>query len=104
MHVSSHNSQHNKGCSCKRTLEKNEISWLLRVSVVLPDSYSMYLHLDTHSFASNVKLKTDRLAANPMPLTQCTTHFSSSSDLFCCNALARAVIPVEVRPLPLRLQ
>ena len=27
------------------------------------------------------------------------TYFSPSSDLFCCSALARAMAPVEVRPL-----
>ena len=32
------------------------------------------------------------------------THFSSSSDLFCCSALARTMAPVEVRPLWFRLQ
>ena len=32
------------------------------------------------------------------------THFSSSSDLLCCSALARAKTPVAVRPLALRLQ
>ena len=34
---------------------------------------------------------------------QCRTHFSSSSDLLCCSALARALVPVSVRPLVLRL-
>ena len=33
-----------------------------------------------------------------------TTHFNSSSDLLYCIALARAMAPVEVRPLALRLQ
>ena len=33
-----------------------------------------------------------------------TTHFSSSNDLFCFSALARAMAPVLVRPLFLRLQ
>ena len=32
------------------------------------------------------------------------THFSSSSDLLCCSALARTITPVEVRPLWFRLQ
>ena len=32
------------------------------------------------------------------------THFSSSSDLFCCSALARTMTPVEVRLLWFRLQ
>ena len=32
------------------------------------------------------------------------THFSSSSDLFCCSALARAMAPVEVRLLWFKLQ
>jgi len=32
------------------------------------------------------------------------THFSSSSDLLCCSALARAMAPVEVRLLWFRLQ
>ena len=32
------------------------------------------------------------------------THFSSSSDLLCCSALARTMAPVEVRPLCFRLQ
>ena len=32
------------------------------------------------------------------------THFSSSSDLFCRSALARTMVPVEVRPLWFRLQ
>ena len=32
------------------------------------------------------------------------THFSSSNELFCCSALARAMAPVEVRPPWFRLQ
>ena len=32
------------------------------------------------------------------------THFTSSSDLFSCSALARTMAPVEVRPLCFRLQ
>ena len=32
------------------------------------------------------------------------THFSSSSDLFSCSALARTMTPMEVRPLWFRLQ
>ena len=32
------------------------------------------------------------------------THFSSFSNLLCCSALARAMAPVSVRPLSLRLQ
>ena len=32
------------------------------------------------------------------------THFSSSSDLFCCSALVRTMAPVEVRLLWFRLQ
>ena len=32
------------------------------------------------------------------------THFSTSSDLFLCSALARAMAPVSVRPLCRRLQ
>ena len=37
-------------------------------------------------------------------VTQFTTHFSSSSDLLCCSALARAMVPVAVRSLCWRLQ
>ena len=36
-------------------------------------------------------------------LVKVTTHFSSFRDLF-CSALARVMAPVEVTPLPLRLQ
>ena len=32
------------------------------------------------------------------------THFSFSSDLFCCSALAIPMAPISVRSLPLRLQ
>ena len=32
------------------------------------------------------------------------THFSFSSDLFCCSALAILMAPISVRSLPLRLQ
>ena len=32
------------------------------------------------------------------------THFSTSNDLLRCSALARAMAPVEVRPLWFRLQ
>ena len=32
------------------------------------------------------------------------THYSSSSDLLCCSALARAMASVEVTLLSLRLQ
>ena len=34
----------------------------------------------------------------------CLTHFSSFSDSLCFSTLARAVAPVSVRPLALRLQ
>ena len=37
-------------------------------------------------------------------INQFTTHFSTSSDLLCCNALARVNTPVAVRSLSLRLQ
>ena len=36
-------------------------------------------------------------------VTQFTTYFSSSSDVLCCSALARAMTPVSVRPLRWRL-
>ena len=36
--------------------------------------------------------------------TQFTAHFNSSRDLLCCSALARAMAPVAVRPMSLRLQ
>ena len=36
--------------------------------------------------------------------TQFATHFSSLSDLFCCSALARAMAPVPVTPVCVRLQ
>ena len=34
---------------------------------------------------------------------QLTTHFNTSTDLLCCSALARAMAPVSVRLLSLRL-
>ena len=38
------------------------------------------------------------------PSNHFITHFSSSRDLLCCSALARAMAPVSVRSLSLRLQ
>ena len=44
------------------------------------------------------------MATRNKTLDQFTTHFNSPSDLLCCSALARAMAPVAVRSLLLRLQ
>ena len=66
----------------------------------------LYIYIYIYIYTSKSKTKCIitvfhfvQISSNHQSINQFTAYFSSSSDLFCCSALARAMAPVEVKEL-----